>query len=35
MVTVATGDDVMPPKTVITEGHISDWWFGDIIEEPL
>jgi hypothetical protein len=35
MVTVATGDDVMSPKTVATEGHSSDERFGDITEEPL
>jgi hypothetical protein len=35
MVTVATGNDVISPKTVATEGHISDGRFGDITEEPL
>jgi hypothetical protein len=35
MVTVAMGNDVMSPKTVGTEGHNSDWWFGDIMEEAL
>jgi hypothetical protein len=30
MVTVATDEDVMSPKTVATEGHSSDGRFGDI-----
>jgi hypothetical protein len=35
MVTVAMSKDVMSPKTVATEVHSSDGWFGDITEEPL
>jgi hypothetical protein len=35
MITVATGEDVMLPKTIATEGHNSDGRFGDITEEPL
>jgi hypothetical protein len=34
MVIVAMGDDVMSPKTIATEGHNSDGWFGDIMKEP-
>jgi hypothetical protein len=30
MVTVATDEDVMSPKTVATEDHSSDGWFSDI-----
>jgi hypothetical protein len=35
LVIVVMGDDVMSPKTVATEGHSSDGWFGDIMEKPL
>jgi hypothetical protein len=35
MVTVAMSEDVISPKTIVTEGHSSDDWFGDIMEEPL
>jgi hypothetical protein len=35
MITVATGDDVMSPKTVATKGHNIDGWFGDITKEAL
>jgi hypothetical protein len=35
MVTVATGNNVMSPKTIATKGHSSDGWFGDITMEPL
>jgi hypothetical protein len=35
MVTVATGEDVMSPKTIATEGHNNDGWFDDIIEETM
>jgi hypothetical protein len=35
MVTVATDEDVMLPKIVATEGHISDRRFGDITDETL
>jgi hypothetical protein len=35
MVTVATDDDVMSPKTVATVGHSSDGRFDGITEEPL
>jgi hypothetical protein len=35
MVTVAIGEDVMSPKTVVIEGHSSDGRFGDITDEPL
>jgi hypothetical protein len=28
-------EDVISPKTVATEGHNNDRWFGDIAEEPL
>jgi hypothetical protein len=35
MVTVATGEDVMSPKTIATEGHNSDEQFSDIIDESL
>jgi hypothetical protein len=35
MATIATGIDMISPKTVATEGHISDEWFGHIIDNPL
>jgi hypothetical protein len=35
MVTVATGEDVMSPKTIATEVHNRDGQFGNITEEPL
>jgi hypothetical protein len=35
MVTAAMGKDVMSPKTIATEGHSSDGWFGDITEKSL
>jgi hypothetical protein len=35
MVTVATDEDVMSPKTVVTEGHNSDERFNYITEELL
>jgi hypothetical protein len=35
IVTVATGDDVMSPNTIATEGHSNDRRFGDITEVPL
>jgi hypothetical protein len=35
MVAVAMSKDVMSHKTVATEGHSSDGWFGDIMKEPL
>jgi hypothetical protein len=35
MVAVVMGDNVVPPKTVATEGHSSNRQFGDIMEEPL
>jgi hypothetical protein len=35
MITIATGEDVITPKTVATEGHVSDGWFGDISDESL
>jgi hypothetical protein len=35
MIIVATGDNVMSPKTVAIEGYSSDGQFGDITEEPL
>jgi hypothetical protein len=35
MVTIAMGEDVMSSEPVATEGHSSDGWFNDIIEESL
>jgi hypothetical protein len=35
MGTVSTDDDVMSLKTVATEDHNNDEWFGDITEEAL
>jgi hypothetical protein len=35
MVIIATGKDMMSPKTVATEGHNSDRRFDDITDEPL
>jgi hypothetical protein len=35
MATIATDEDIMPPKTVATEGHSSDGRFNNIIEESL
>jgi hypothetical protein len=35
MVTVATGDDVILLKTIVTEGQSSNRRFGDITEESL
>jgi hypothetical protein len=35
MVIVPTDKDVMSLKTVVTEGHSSDRWFSDIVEESL
>jgi hypothetical protein len=35
MVTIATAEDMMLPKTVATEVHNSDEHFGDITDEPL
>jgi hypothetical protein len=35
MVIVATGEDVMSPKPVATEGYNSNGWFTDITEEPM
>jgi hypothetical protein len=35
VVTVATGEDVMSPEPVATEGHNSDGRFSDIFEHPL
>jgi hypothetical protein len=35
MVTIATGEDMISPKTVATEGHNSDGRFDDITDEPL
>jgi hypothetical protein len=35
MVTVATDEDVMSPKTVATEDYSSDGWFSDITEPSL
>jgi hypothetical protein len=34
MVTLATGEDVMSPKTVVTEDHNSNGQYSDITEEP-
>jgi hypothetical protein len=34
MVIIATGEDVMSPDLVATEGYNSDGWFGDITEDP-
>jgi hypothetical protein len=33
--TIATGEDMMSPKTVATEGHNSNGRFGDITDKPL
>jgi hypothetical protein len=35
MVTIATGEDMLSPKTIATEGHNGDERFGDITDEPL
>jgi hypothetical protein len=35
MVTITTCEDMMSPKTIATEVHSSDRWFGDITDEPL
>jgi hypothetical protein len=35
MAKIAMGKDMMSAKTVATEGHNSDGWFGDITNEPL
>jgi hypothetical protein len=35
MITIATGEDMMSPKTVVIEVHRSDRWFGDITDELL
>jgi hypothetical protein len=35
MVIIATGEDMMSPKTVATEVHSSDGQFSDITNEPL
>jgi hypothetical protein len=35
MVTIAMGEDMISTKSVATEGHRSDGWFGDITNEPL
>jgi hypothetical protein len=35
MVTIAMGGEVLLPKPIAIEGHNSDGWFGEIIEEPI
>jgi hypothetical protein len=35
MVIIATGGDMMSPKTIAIEVYSSDVWFGDITDEPL
>jgi hypothetical protein len=35
MATIVTDEERMSPKTIATEGHSSDRWFGDITDEPL
>jgi hypothetical protein len=35
MATIATGEDMMSPKTVAIESLNNDGWFGDITDESL
>jgi hypothetical protein len=35
MATIASGKYMILPKTVATEGHISDGQFGHITDDPL
>jgi hypothetical protein len=35
MVTIATGEDMISPKTIVAEVHNSNGRFGDITDEPM